>query len=1549
MVSTKDGLVAEKRPPRKKSWPRRVLRVALGILLVPIVLVVLVVAYLHTSSGQERLRALVEAKLGEKVNGTVKIGKLELALFGDLVLGDVLIQDATGEKAIALDHLKVRPRWGDLGGPAPIPLQTVELTGLHVSIVKDDAGSNNLRGLFKPIELKKGVSIDEVRISDVDVTIRSSDGTTIAISDVALSGRLLAKSATKTYDVDLSSIAANVAIDKPASGLVVGVRDLETGLRANVDEGKGKVELLPLAADVALRVKPRGIDRTIPVRLGGLAVEIGEGGVDADVDKLALGLLTLSAVEVRAPTAEGKLSGVPAGEVVGLRVVATELNGLLGKEVLKTNVDIDAHLGGAAGNPVLKAHIAAGDARIDIDAKVEDALGERPRFDVETTVKNLDTQKLLGAGVAVPPASLDELRIAVEGNGKDPTSIAADVRVDGKGARVRGVTVDTIGASARLADGKVELKELDVRALDQHVALAGSMALGSKEIDVTLRLDGDVDTALARLRAAGVPLSIKVPKGVLTLPKDDLEVRVKGKLDGELNVTAKAKALRALGASIGLDVGAKLRRGDPAKGEKAVKLEGFDAHVRISGVLLSTVLALRGRKPPKDFDAAFDVALDASGTVDDPKVDLTLTGATIRRGEQKDLPRLATRIAAHIEDQRARIDLSAWNKASKEDVILRGKVELPLLLAGEKKGLDPAGKIKVDLELPRRTLMSLASFTPLVPLPPFSSARLLAPVLEKPNGDIALRATFDGTVARPKGTVDLELETRRLTGAASKQKLQLAAHVDPADRGATKAGVKLALSLDDRPQPALVVDAGADFPTSPLLGGAARMRYAASAKIGPIPFEALPAAPQLERVRALGGSIAATVDVKGNRQDVEAHVALDATGVKPGDKGPFDVTARIDVEPDTTKVAVVGKLQGRDLVKIGGDVGVGGKGLLPRVRQGGLDPELRLALEIPDRPLSSLAVLRPSLASIPGSLTGKIDVTGTVKEPLAKGGFGLFGVEMANGTKGGVALQLAVDKERAGASVRLGATNVAPDAPALGTIDVGVPRSAIAAYRAGGSLPVEATVAMRGAPVAGLVPAFAAASVKDAFAGTVDWNMKARVDLDKTDEGTKVEAAAIDGKLLLSNARFRIPGTKRTYERVKLELEAAGERIHLRGLEAHESDRDVKDRWLKIEGEVALEKLRPTAADLRLGASKWLLFGTKAIGLPDAPRGTLDLEATARMELDRAVRVATVDVKKLDVSFPDRFDKAHQPEEVHAGDVFVVDDKNRVGKLPVPPKPPVPKQTDAQPTAAPPAEPSGMDIEIRVAKGARLLQSPMELHPHGTISIKVRPTGREVRGELTIEKGELSLGGRMHPLKRGSLRFDDKAPSGWIDLWFKKELPPWALRNVSKKSGGDAIEIHMFGPISDRRTVLSGAGPGALFDLLSMHNVGRERFHAEPDLPESVAVEFPQHMGLLTLSFLSVNLPHLLFLDRVAAWNDPVDQRRTYGQLDHYEGDRYFADGHGRIRAARRPADVGKSEAEIEALYLFENSPQLLVGIGGAAGSRGGGGPGFVLEWSSER
>src|SRR5262249_35374345 len=161
--------------------------------------------------------------------------------------------------------------------------------------------------------------------------------------------------------------------------------------------------------------------------------------------------------------------------------------------------------------------------------------------------------------------------------------------------------------------------------------------------------------------------------------------------------------------------------------------------------------------------------------------------------------------------------------------------------------------------------------------------------------------------------------------------------------------------------------------------------------------------------------------------------------------------------------------------------------------------------------------------------------------------------------------------------------------------------------------------------------------------------------------------------------------------------------------------------------------------------------------------------------------------------------------------------------------------------------------------------------------------------------------------------FDADHPEGWMDLTFSRDVPAAAMPEVAEASAGDAISIHMFGPISDRKTVLGGAGsPGSLYDLLSMHNAGHVRFESEPSMPASERTQSPHLDGVLPLSFFSVNLPHLLFLDRAGAWANPYDDHNSYGRMEHYRAERYAADGKVLVRATNEPPKIGASQSELE-------------------------------------
>ena len=91
--------VSPERGGRVRRW---VLRILGGLLL----LVVLVLGWLHSGPGQRWARGLLEKRLAARVDGTVRIGSLDFALFGKVGLGDVVITDAAGNPAVALRSLR---------------------------------------------------------------------------------------------------------------------------------------------------------------------------------------------------------------------------------------------------------------------------------------------------------------------------------------------------------------------------------------------------------------------------------------------------------------------------------------------------------------------------------------------------------------------------------------------------------------------------------------------------------------------------------------------------------------------------------------------------------------------------------------------------------------------------------------------------------------------------------------------------------------------------------------------------------------------------------------------------------------------------------------------------------------------------------------------------------------------------------------------------------------------------------------------------------------------------------------------------------------------------------------------------------------------------------------------------------------------------------------------------------------------------------------------------------------------------------------------------
>jgi len=312
-------------------------------------------------------------------------------------------------------------------------------------------------------------------------------------------------------------------------------------------------------------------------------------------------------------------------------------------------------------------------------------------------------------------------------------------------------------------------------------------------------------------------------------------------------------------------------------------------------------------------------------------------------------------------------------------------------------------------------------------------------------------------------------------------------------------------------------------------------------------------------------------------------------------------------------------------------------------------------------------------------------------------------------------------------------------------------------------------------------------------------------------------------------------------------------------------------------------------------------------------------------------------VRRLNLRSPDRLDRGHQPEDIAPnGDVIFLDGKRVAGKLPVASPPPA---------AAPPRHRRPMDIRVRIPHLVRINQTPFDLRAKGEIRIAVRDQGTVVRGGLTIPKGSLFLFGKHHRLVDGALTFSDEHPKGWLELVFRRKLSPADSRALA---GIDEMQVVFAGPPTAPKPKLGGAGNAALAEAMAMNASGHPLYLTEPDMPASATVKAPRGDQLGMLSFMATNLPHLLFLDRFAAWADPYDGRASYGRVERFEGERTSRSGRSRVRVVTRPPSPGRSSAEIQWDRMLIDRRRAAFGVGVRGGSRAGGGVGFFFEWASE-
>lgn len=661
----------------------------------------------------------------------------------------------------------------------------------------------------------------------------------------------------------------------------------------------------------------------------------------------------------------------------------------------------------------------------------------------------------------------------------------------------------------------------------------------------------------------------------------------------------------------------------------------------------------------------------------------------------------------------------------------------------------------------------------------------------------------------------------------------------------------------------------------------------------------------------LDGTIAVHADLRGTPRAPTGTIDLAVTGTRHAAVHAVVTSGPSGVVLATTGTAGTGELS----------AALRGTLTVPSLFSGpklAIDRRIAIdeTIEIAERPIGALPKIPPKVAALGGTVGGRVRLTGTPTAIALDGALAWRGYRTASGGTGETAVALTGTPTKLTATVTHGAaTIVAEIARSTDRVDV------IARMHA------------EDTPLLPLVPALVA--IPAVARGTADgsrlrWDMRADLGLGRRDGVLALDRVRVEGTLAVRGGTFAIPNTNRSWHDIALEIAGDPAGLRLTALDVREGT----DRSLHAAGLLTLDGVKPSRLALAVVARKWLAIGVTSPLFTDAPTTEIDLAMHVDGDLARPIPAIDATIDSLTYRAPDRKLRAHQPERISAtGDVIFVDDPARVGKLPVlVPAGPLP---GGRP----------LDLRLHLPNPVHVTRDPLDVVATGDLVVTVRREGTIPRGEVTLTGGTLNLFAYHHELVRGRIVLSEEHPRGWLDMVFERRLPEADRRDLAHPAEGARLTLS--GEPTKPQLAISGAVNATLPEVFTMYDSGHATFAPELGLPATSTVRAPRGDQTNIMAFISLALPHLLFLDRVTSWSDASDPRGAYGRIRHLEADRYTAGDRNRVRTVARPSVPGRSTAELQLDHMFLHDDRKALGIGVRAGDRLGGGVGLVFEWSS--